>query len=90
MPVFSGLKTSMESLGMTSFDMNGSAVVVDSRWPEDPLVYHAGKFHLNPGHFTVFNTEQLAATAIKVATSHSQATTTLVVCPVVGGGYQVP
>jgi hypothetical protein len=79
----------VEGFGVISFDMNGSAVVVDRRWPEDPLVYQAGKFHLNPGHFTVFNTEQIAATAIGVATTHSQATTTLVVCPVVGGGYQV-
>ncbi len=75
---------------MISFDMDGSSVVVDRRWPEDPLVFQAGKFHLNPGHFTVFNDEKTAKTAIGVATNHSQATTTLVVCPVIGGGYQVP
>ena len=75
---------------MTSFDMDGSAVIVDKRWPEDPLVYQEGKFHLNPGHFTVFNSTDIATTAINMAKSHSQTTTTLVVCPVVGGGYQSP
>ena len=76
---------------MTSFDMDGSAVVVDSRHPEDPLVYEDGNFWLNTGCFTVFNSEQIAKDAISVSTRHPQGKkTTLLVCPIIGGGYQVP